>query len=137
MTRRRAWPRIHVAVFAAALTAWTVALLSPVPHESAKEVLGSDRTLFLFAKGLHVGVYAVLAILGGSVAAFGRKWVWVLPALVAHGGVTEFIQQYVPGRTGRIEDVGIDSIGIAAGGLVVWAYRSFTGPRAAGPSTRE
>jgi hypothetical protein len=129
------WGYLHLAAFAAALTAWTVALLSPVPHDSAREVLGSDWAVFLFGKTLHVCIYAGITVLGCTVPAFGRKWVWVLPALVAHGGLTEFFQQYVPGRTGRIEDVGLDSIGIAAGGLIAWGYRSFSRPPAAGPSS--
>jgi VanZ family protein len=117
-----------------ALTVWTVALLSRVPHESAKELLGGDWGVFVFAKTLHVCAYAGLTVLGGTVAAFGRKWVWVLPALVIHGGLTEFFQQFVGGRTGRIEDVGLDSIGIALGGLVTWGLRSVSRPGSAVPS---
>ncbi len=137
MTCCRNWPTVHVVVFTLALTAWTVALLSPVPHESAKKVLGSEFGIFLFAKTVHVGTYAALTILGGTAAAFGRRWWWVLPALVAHGGLTEFFQQFV-GRGSRIEDVGLDSIGIAIGGLVTLAVRRFnraTPPAA--PSTPE
>jgi len=124
----RAWPTVHIFVFAVALTAWTVALLSPVPHDSAKKVLGSDWEVFLFGKTLHVGTYAVLTILGGTAAAFGRRWWWVLPGLVAHGGLTEYLQGFV-GRGSRIEDVGLDSLGIAIGGLVVLAARAVNRPR--------
>src|SRR3954452_6903504 len=124
----RAWPTAHVFVFAFALTAWTVALLSPVPHDSARKVLGSDWGVFLFAKTVHVGTYAVLTVLGGTAAAFGRRWWWVLPGLVAHGGLTEYLQGFV-GRGSRIEDVGLDSLGIAIGGLVVLTFRAVTRPR--------
>jgi VanZ family protein len=117
-----------------ALTVWTVALLTKVPHESAKQVLGSDWGVFVFGKTLHVCAYAGLAVLGGTAAAFGRKWVWVLPALVLHGGLTEFFQQFVGGRTGRIEDVGLDSIGISLGGLIAWGLRSISPPDSAEPS---
>ena len=133
----RAWPTAHVFVFAFALTAWTVALLSPVPHDSARKVLGSEWGVFLFAKTLHVGTYAVLTVLGGTVAAFGRRWWWVLPGLVAHGGLTEYLQGFV-GRGSRYEDVGLDSLGVAIGGLVVLAVRAVNRPRPpAGPSTPE
>ena len=124
----RAWPTAHVFVFAVALTAWTVALLSPVPHDSARKVLGSDWGVFLFGKTLHVGTYAALTVLGGTAAAFGRRWWWVLPGLVAHGGLTEYLQGFV-GRGSRIEDVGLDSLGIAIGGLVVLAARAVSRPR--------
>jgi hypothetical protein len=127
---------LHISAFFVALTVWTVALLSPVPHDSAKKLLGSDWGVFLFGKTLHVGIYTALAILGGTATAFGRKWVWVLPALVVHGGVTEYFQQFV-GRTARIEDVGLDSIGIAVGGLIAWGYRSFTRSGMGEPSTPE
>src|SRR6478609_4717635 len=113
----RAWPTAHVFAFAFALTAWTVALLSPVPHDSARKVLGSEWGVFLFAKTLHVG----------TAAAFGRRWWWVLPGLVAHGGLTEYLQGFV-GRGSRIEDVGLDSLGIAIGGLITWAVRSIRRP---------
>jgi VanZ family protein len=123
----RRWPALHLFIFFFTLTAWTVALLSPVPHESAKSVLGSDYGVWLFGKSLHVGTYAFLTVLGGTAVAFGRRWWWVLPALVVHGGLTEFFQQFV-GRGARIEDVGLDSIGVAIGGLMAGGLRSFIRP---------
>jgi VanZ family protein len=121
----RRYPTFHVFVFFFALAAWTVALLAPVPHDSARQVLGSDLGVWLFAKTLHVTAYAILTIVGATAAAFGRKWLWVLPGLVVHGGLTEFFQQFV-GRGARVEDVGLDSIGVAVGGLVAWGLRSLS-----------
>ena len=133
----RLWPTLHVVAFLAILTAWTVALLSPVPQESAKKVLGSQFGIFLFAKTVHVGAYAALAVLGGSAVLFGRRWVWLLPALVVHGAVTEYFQQFV-GRGTRVEDVALDTLGVALGGLVVWAGRRFSrSAPAATPSSPE
>jgi VanZ family protein len=116
--------RIHVAVFALFLLAWTIALWLPVPSESANKALGDPFWVFLFGKGLHITAYAFLAVLGSTIALFGQKWFWVLPCLVLHGGLTEIIQPLV-GRTGRIEDVGLDAIGIAIGGLLALAFRLF------------
>lgn len=124
---RRTIDRFHIWLFAAFLIAWTIALLLPVPHESAEKVLGDDFGVFLFGKSLHIGSYAFLTVLGGTVAAFGRRWWWVLPGLLAHGSAIEIIQPHV-GRTGRIEDVGLDLIGIAIGGLVILGWRRFTRP---------
>jgi len=62
----RTLPAIHAAVFAAFLTAWTIALLSPVPHQSAERVLGDPFSVFVFGKGLHISGYAFLAVLGGT-----------------------------------------------------------------------
>jgi hypothetical protein len=114
---------IHTVVFAASLTAWTIALLSPVPHQSAERVLGGSLQVFLFGKGLHVSAYAFLAVLGGTLPLRGWKWTWVLVGLVAHGGLTEFFQQFV-GRGASVRDVGLDSIGVTIGGLIVLAWRS-------------
>jgi hypothetical protein len=121
MARSRLFAWIHTVVFAAFLTAWTIALLSPVP-EQAQRVFGGPWEAFLFGKGLHITAYAFLAVLGGTIRWFERRWVWVLPALVAHGALTEFFQQFV-GRGASVGDVGLDSIGIAAGGIIVWLKR--------------
>jgi VanZ family protein len=118
---RRTIRFVHLLVFAAFLTAWTIALLSPVPHQSAERVLGSPFSVFMFGKGLHIAAYAFLTVLGGTVALFGRKWWWIVPGLIAHGGLTEFFQQFV-GRTARIEDLGLDTIGIVIGALMVLAW---------------
>jgi hypothetical protein len=119
----RTFPAVHTAVFAAFLTAWTIALLSPVPHESAERVLGGPWQVFLFGKGLHVSAYCFLAVLGGTLPLGGWRWTWVLAGLVVHGGLTEFFQQFV-GRTARLEDVGLDAIGVTIGGLIVLAWRT-------------
>lgn len=132
----RFWPAIHVGLFAFLLTAWTVALLSPVPHDSAKKILGSEYGIFVFAKTVHVAAYAFLTVLGCTAAALGRRWWWVLPGLVIHGGLTEYFQQFV-GRGSRVEDVGLDSVGIAIGALLTWAIRSVRRSSPAAPSSPE
>ncbi|HKA07777.1 MAG TPA: VanZ family protein [Gemmataceae bacterium] len=128
---RRTIRLVHVLVFAAFLIAWTIALLSPVPHQSAERVLGSPLSVFIFGKGLHIAAYAYLTVLGGTVALFGRKWWWIVPGLVAHGCLTEFFQKFV-GRTSRLEDVGLDTIGIVLGALVVLGWRRLKRDRSAG-----
>jgi|GEM_PF-3126028 len=129
MTCCSAFRACHAAVFAAFLIAWTVVLLLPVPTQSAEKVLGSPFSVFIFGKALHITAYAFLAVLGGTVALFGRKWIWVLPGLAAHGGLTEILQSFT-GRTSRIEDVGLDTIGVALGAGIVLAWRWFRRPAA-------
>ena len=128
MLSSRSWARLHVAFFVLVLAAWTAALLSPAPHDSARKVLGSDWTIFLFGKSLHVGSYAALTVLGGTAAAFGRKWIWLIPGLITHGGLTEFLQQFV-GRTARIEDAALDTVGVVLGALIVQGYRTVSWKR--------
>jgi hypothetical protein len=130
MARRTIW-FVHLLVFAAFLIAWTIALLSPVPHQSAERVLGSPFSVFMFGKGLHIAAYAFLTVLGGTVALFGRKWWWIVPGLIVHGGLTEFFQQFV-GRTARVEDLGLDTIGIVIGALVVLGWRWLKRDRSVG-----
>jgi VanZ like family len=124
MTCCAAFRACHAAVFAAFLIAWTVVLLLPVPTQSAERVLGSPFSVFIFGKALHITAYAFLTVLGGTVALLGRKWVWVLPGLVTHGGLTEILQSFT-GRTSRIEDVGLDTIGVAVGAVIVLTWRWF------------
>src|SRR5262245_6964385 len=127
---RRPLAIVHLICFLGFLAAWTVVLLRPVP-EAPKRVL-TDWEAFIVGKCLHVGAYAFLAALGGTMALLRRRWPWVLVALVAHGAMTEFFQQFV-GRGASVKDVGLDSIGIALGGLVAWAIRRFGDRRPIGP----
>ena len=129
MTCCSAFRACHAAVFAAFLIAWTVVLLLPVPTQSAEKVLGSPFSVFIFGKALHITAYAFLTVLGGTAALFGRQWIWLLPGLVAHGGLTEILQSFT-GRTSRIEDVGLDTIGVAVGAAIVFAWRWFRRPGA-------
>ena len=47
---RRTIDRFHIWLFAAFLIAWTIALLLPVPHESAEKVLGDDFGVSFLAR---------------------------------------------------------------------------------------
>ncbi|HJZ91455.1 MAG TPA: VanZ family protein [Gemmataceae bacterium] len=123
---RRPLAILHLLCFLGFLTAWTVVLLRPVP-EAPKRVL-TDWEAFIVGKSLHVGVYAFLAALGGTLAVLGRRWPWVLSALIVHGALTEYFQQFV-GRGASVKDVGLDSIGIALGGLIAWAIRRYANRR--------
>jgi hypothetical protein len=128
---------LHLLLFVAFLVAWTVVLLLPVPKQSAEEVLGNPFTVFMFGKGLHIAAYAFLTLLGGTAAILGSRWIWVLPALIVHGGLAEIAQGLV-GRTSRIEDVGLDALGVCLGALVVVGYRRLTrSADAAGSSSLE
>ena len=75
---------------------------------------------FLFRKGAHFGVYALLGIL--SARAFqlsgysgkqGLIYGWILATVYA--GIDEYHQTFVPGRSGEVRDVLIDSAGAVSG----------------------
>jgi VanZ family protein len=103
------------------LAAWTVALLTTFPVR-VQESLIPPEGHFVSSKGLHVGAYAFLTGLIGWLPVRGR-WRWLLVAVLSlHGCATEYLQQFVEGRTGCWEDVGIDHIGIVLGLLLTYRW---------------
>lgn len=71
-------------------------------------------------KAAHASEYAILGILlTGAILDIRKPWKRQLPACFLIGAVyaasDEFHQLFVPGRSGQIRDVMIDSAGVAAG----------------------
>jgi len=100
---------------------WTIGLIIPgtwfgqIPHMSIGRI-GA-------AKILHFAMYAGLAGAAGWLPTnlVGRIAI-ALPLLSAHGALTEFIQTFVPARTGCVRDWVIDSSGIVAGFALAWHW---------------
>lgn len=87
--------------------------------------------VLFFRKGAHLTVFAVLAILlwralrAVSSEATGWSWRVTLNAwlvVVAYAITDEVHQAFVPNRQGSPWDVMIDSLGGAAGLLLLWAF---------------
>lgn len=77
-----------------------------------------DMTSFLVRKAAHMSEYAVLAILLGLTIREYKKEPWLLLALAAtaaYAATDEFHQLFVPGRSGQLKDVLIDTAGGAIG----------------------
>ena len=77
-----------------------------------------DMTSFLVRKAAHMSEYAVLAILLGLTIREYKKEPWLLLALAAtaaYATTDEFHQLFVPGRSGQLKDVLIDTAGGAIG----------------------
>lgn len=77
-----------------------------------------DMTSFLVRKAAHMSEYAVLAILFGLTIREYKKEPWLLLALAAtaaYVATDEFHQLFVPGRSGQLKDVLIDTAGGALG----------------------
>ena len=58
---------------------------------------------------------------------YNRSWEgWILPLLTGLlvAGVDETIQFFVPGRGSRISDVGIDTLGVILGIVLIYLYTS-------------
>src|SRR5262245_61489923 len=96
---------------------WTAALLMPhPPHPESLE--GIPYGNLLAAKGLHISVYAVWTVLTASM----RPYRWLLAVVLLHGAATEFLQTFIPSRTGSMSDVALDWLGVALGVLVAWKW---------------
>jgi hypothetical protein len=68
----------------------------------------------------HVFGYAALSGLACALPIATEAWLAALGLLSAHGFLTEFIQTFIPKRTGQLSDVGLDHIGIALGLSLAW-----------------
>jgi VanZ family protein len=109
--------RVRWCVWAVCMVGWTLSLLTPYPVRVGHDVLPAQAA-FPVAKGLHLTVYAGLTVLSAWLfVRRSRRWL-LLAVLSLHGFLTEYIQTFVPARTGCWQDVGLDHIGIAAGFLL-------------------
>jgi hypothetical protein len=126
---RKRWPRLlHAALFVSLLALWTYLLLrpSPVPESlfDGFSLFDKEMLHFVLAKSLHLGSYAFMAVLGGSLVPAGR-WRWaVYTLLVLHGAGSELGQwigneYFGTNRHGCVRDVVIDVAGVALGAWVL------------------
>ncbi|MBQ2793030.1 MAG: VanZ family protein [Oscillospiraceae bacterium] len=124
-------------------TAWTAFLLFlPGFKEmsTAQQQLWIESIQFALRKGAHFCLYAVLAMLLAG-AFWNRERPFFKTALFAWGTATlyaavdELHQLLVPGRSGEVRDILIDSAGAAAGLLfcaaVLWIVKKAARNRAA------
>lgn len=102
---------------------WTAMLLLP---GQATEALASINELlqsrkFIVAKSLHILGYVTLALLSGWWRV-PLRYRWLLMFfLMVHATVTELLQLLI-GRGGRLEDVGLDHLGILLGVGLTWKW---------------
>ena len=118
--------RLLVAIWAGSFAAWTAALLIPIPSGAVRSVGGAGPS-FWISKVMHVGGYAVLALMTAFLPVRPKlRWV-CLAALVLHGGLTEYLQQFVQ-RGSSWRDFGLDCLGCVLGTLLAGArwYHSFS-----------
>ncbi len=108
------------------ITAWTIALETPVPNPEdlpGGQVIATNR--YLIAKSLHVAVYAVFAFSAGLLRIPARyRWLMML-FLMGHAVATELLQSALQtwcNRTGSIYDAGFDQIGIMIGAALGWKW---------------
>ena len=114
-------------IWLAYVSVWTGSLLAPVPEGDWTVGSGEQRLdlKYLLGKALHVSAYAVLAGLSGWLRVpYRRRWLLVF-FVTAHGTATELLQLHTPlHRTGCLEDVGLDNLGVGLGLLLTWKWWS-------------
>jgi len=103
------------------LLLWTAALVTPQPVHASQATL-PEMARFPVAKSLHVAAYALLCVLTGW-QRFPVRWrPLLLLALATHAAITEYIQQYVPERSGTLSDVLLNHLGLYLGVLLAWRW---------------
>jgi VanZ family protein len=109
-------------VWVLGLAVWTVALTTAFPAQIKEALIPVDPPFFPINKVLHVAAYAFLAGFAAVLRPLGA-WRWlILFLLLEHGVATEFIQKFVPPRSGEVGDIVIDHCGIALGVLLTWPW---------------
>lgn len=114
----------RVLIFLAYTVAWTTALVAPVPNaEELPFGQGLITHRVLFAKTVHVSAYAVFAVLAGWLQPPSCWRPMLMFALMFHAAGSEWIQENLTTtRSGSLNDVLFDHLGIAVGLAVGWKW---------------
>jgi len=117
----------------------TGAFLLPIIRFLFPDILSEHLhgAVFFIRKTAHVVEYAVLSLLWGYALMEGRRG-HMRPLLLAvviscaYAALDEYHQSFLPSRTGSVSDVGIDSIGVLLGQVLLVGYVQVTrlSPRA-------
>ena len=107
---------------------WSTLLLVPdrflqvdIPHQIGEGILPVDKLVHALGYFL-LTVFMILAL---GTPPSSLPWTWLIAAAAAHGGLTEFLQTFVPGRDGDWLDWVVDVHGILAGAGFVGVCRWF------------
>jgi hypothetical protein len=122
LSRLREQPRWRWTAWIALVIVWTTLLVLPMPEEVRWPVKITGGIKYYIGKSLHVGVYALLTVLAGWLQPRFRWRLLLLFFLMAHAGATEWVQLNVSNRTGTVQDVVLDHIGITVGLALSWKW---------------
>lgn len=104
--------------------------LVQVENTAKVSVVNEDKLNLYIRKNAHVFNYFVLAILCYLVLKHlglkgKRAYITAYCLATAFSMMDEFYQTFVPGRTGKFQDVMIDNIGVVLGICLVYAFLKF------------
>ena len=79
--------------------------------------LNPETLHFLIRKGAHFGAYLILGLFTAhAMEPKSRKeWMWTLVICIIYAASDEYHQTFIPGRSGELKDVLIDSSGSFTG----------------------
>lgn len=103
---------------------WTAALIVPTPTPTFLGPSEETRQLvkLIVSKTAHVVAYAAWTVLSGWLRpSLGRRLLLLL-FLLAHGVVTEWIQEQLPYRSGLLRDAALDHLGVLLGLAASWRW---------------
>ena len=112
-------------IWAGSTLAWTALLILPIPQG---DFLVFDELRinlrYIVAKTVHVSMYAALTASAGWLAAPMRYRFLLIFCLMVHATLTEIAQVVLHafGRSGTLQDVAWDHLGIAIGIAVSWRW---------------
>lgn len=86
---------------------------------------------FLIRKGAHFSAYLILGLLAAhaSEPEKRKEWLWTLILCIVYAASDEYHQSFIPGRSGELRDVLIDSAGSLTGILFYRALLSLRNRR--------
>ncbi len=94
---------------------WAAVIFAFSSVPSLNSGLGTSD--LVLRKAAHMTEYAILAVLVWRATG---SYVWALTLAVAYAASDELHQTFVRGRHGSPIDVGIDTVGMLAGLVLVW-----------------
>lgn len=107
------------------LSVWMGVVLG-IGSTTALALTEANPLRWLVRKGIHVGEYTVLGwffyrALAQEARGFRPALALLALLLTAgFGGFDEWRQSFIPGRSGRVLDVGMDAVGGGAGQVLAW-----------------
>lgn len=102
--------------------------ISPALGYSVEKLHTIVRKSAHFAAYLLLGILALNALRKSGAAGF-RSYAFAFCIAAGYALTDEFHQLFIPGRSGEMRDVGIDSAGAAAGLLLFWLFRRWFFPK--------
>jgi VanZ family protein len=120
------WQKPHCRwlVWASFGSVWTFLLLMPFPAQAWFASGPVAHWRFPLAKTTHVLAYTLWTVLSGGLRVPPcYRWL-VLFLVMAHAPASELAQRWIPNRSGTLEDVVFDHLGVALGLALSWRWWS-------------